>query len=173
MLLHDLEDEEDEKSMRDVSDASQPNSSGEDSIHQIRYTIDEMFHQATHLIRSQMELLDAIQENPDDADFAEAFWENKEILQTKKRRIQDLLAKIWSRDPVYFRKVDKMLSELFPDSEEELKADSSNIEAAESAREILDEQQVSDNNRNRDEPLPHHSDSAVVGETTSTSGLYL
>lgn len=113
MLLHDLEDEQ---AASDLSDACQPNSSGDDSIHQLRYTIDEMFHQVTHLVRSQMELLDAIEENPDDVDFAEAFWENNGVIKDKKKRIQDLLAKLWNRDPVYFRKVDKMLTDLLPDT---------------------------------------------------------
>lgn len=87
-----------------------------DSIHQLRYTIDEMCHQLMHLIRSQGELLDAIHENPDDEDFAEAFWGNTEVVKKKKATIQGLLAKIWNRDPVYFRKVDKLLSELAPDT---------------------------------------------------------
>lgn len=113
MLLHDLEDDQ---AASDLTDACQPNSSGDDSIHQLRYTIDEMFHQVTHLVRSQMELLDAIEENPDDVDFAEAFWENNGVIKNKKKKIQDLLAKLWNRDPVYFRKVDKMLTDLLPDT---------------------------------------------------------
>lgn len=113
MMLHDLEDENEQN---DTADMMQPNSSGDDSIHQIRYNIDEMFHQLSHLVRSQDELLDAIQENPEDADFAEAFWENNAVVKNKKTQIQQLLAKIWNRDPVYFRKVDKLLSDLLPDS---------------------------------------------------------
>lgn len=116
MLLHDLDDD-----VQVTEPTTLPESTDnglDDNIHQLRYTIDEMFHQLTHLVRSQNELLEAIQENPTDKDFAEAYWENNVVIKNKRKRIEDLLAKLWNRDPVYFRKVDKLLSDLLPETPE-------------------------------------------------------
>jgi glycogen debranching enzyme len=116
MLLHDLDD--DVQVTEPTTFPESTDNGVDDNIHQLRYTIDEMFHQLTHLVRSQNELLEVIQENPTDEDFAEAYWENNVVIKNKRKRIEDLLAKLWNRDPVYFRKVDKLLSDLLPETPE-------------------------------------------------------
>lgn len=105
--------------------------------------------------------MEAIQENPDDEDFSDAFWENNEVIKMKKKRIQDLLAKIWDRDPIYFRKIDKLLQELLPDTPpENEKSCSENPEV----------QNSSDQNVANVEP---DSESISPNSHSEETGLYL
>jgi hypothetical protein len=58
--------------------------------HEIRWLLDEVSHQITHLLRSQGELEKALLDDPSDEDFRQAFEENVITLQRKHARVVEL-----------------------------------------------------------------------------------
>lgn len=68
---------------------------------EIRDVIREYQHHIFHLERSQGELKEAIEEDPDDRDFMFAYLENQETIALKKESIKKLEKKLEEVDPAH------------------------------------------------------------------------
>jgi hypothetical protein len=73
------------------------------SIPEIRDVVAEFKHHIFHLERSQNELAAALDEDPEDRDFAFAYFENKETIALKHESIAKLEAKLKDVDVAYCR----------------------------------------------------------------------
>jgi len=73
------------------------------TFEQIRDILDELKSQIFHLERSQQELLDALDTFPGDEDFAEAYKENIDVIDSKKYNFQKILDHLEGLDPSFRR----------------------------------------------------------------------
>eukprot|EP00128_Syssomonas_multiformis_P005352 Colp12_sorted_trinity150504_noHs@1304 len=69
---------------------------------ELRDIIDAMSHQVEHLEKSQIELRAALDEDPADTDFSEAYNENIISLEKKKRTIAEFKAYLKEIDFAYY-----------------------------------------------------------------------
>jgi preprotein translocase subunit SecA len=69
---------------------------------EIRDTIDELDHQVTHLKRSQVELQEALLEEPEDEDFKQAYTENEEVISSRLQKIFSLKQYLKRIDIAYY-----------------------------------------------------------------------
>lgn len=69
---------------------------------ELRDIIDAMSHQVEHLEKSQMELLAALAEEPEDHDFQQAHAENIVSLERKKKTIHEFKAYLKEIDFAYY-----------------------------------------------------------------------
>lgn len=72
------------------------------SFAQIRYMLEEINHSIDHLERSQLELLQSLEE-VEDHDLAEAYWENIEVLSRKKDQVARLTNYLEENDMAFYR----------------------------------------------------------------------
>lgn len=72
------------------------------SKYELRDLIDEITHQLCYLDKSQLELLSALQEDPNDIDFKQAYHENKQVILRKKEAIIKLKEKLMELDIAYY-----------------------------------------------------------------------
>jgi hypothetical protein len=68
---------------------------------QIRDDIDELVHQMEFLQKSQIEIKNFLQTNPEDDDFIVAFEENKTSLNKRYEKLLKLNKKLQNIDPTY------------------------------------------------------------------------
>lgn len=122
------------------------------STHDIRSWIEELEHQLVHLERSQQELLDAIQDSPNDEDFAEAFWENTRVIASKKAKIDELIAGLEELDPVYYReKVLRMQQQQLMRAEDEMLRQAQAVSIGEASEEQDAEDDDEEDNEDDDD----------------------
>jgi len=69
---------------------------------ELRDIIDAMSHQVEHLEKSQMELLAALAEEPDDKDFQQAHTENIASLEKKRKTINEFKTYLKEIDFAYY-----------------------------------------------------------------------
>jgi hypothetical protein len=67
----------------------------------MRIDIDSEIHKIGHLRRSQEELMAELSESPNDSDFIEAYFENKEVISKKLHNVKMLKARLLEIDPAF------------------------------------------------------------------------
>jgi hypothetical protein len=72
------------------------------SLGQIRYMLEEINYSIGHLERSQLELLEALVAE-EDPEFAEAYWENVEVLTKKKEQVSKITKYLEENDMTFYR----------------------------------------------------------------------
>jgi ATP-dependent Lon protease len=130
----------------------------------IRIEIDSHLHQLEHLLRSQHEIKEALNSNPSDSDFSDAFAENISIMKNKVSKVIELTG-ILERIDSSFRLEQKKLDFL---------------NTIASYNHYI-QSQISSINRNEINPLneqpieiPVDSSSSLLNETSSSdSGMFL
>eukprot|EP01041_Mallomonas_annulata_P004540 gene4540-9007_t len=68
---------------------------------EIRAMIEEVLNQLQHLQRSQHEISQALQEDPRDTDFLEAYMENENVIKRKIEKIEELEDFLEKVDPAF------------------------------------------------------------------------
>lgn len=92
-------------SNEDLINESNGNNKDEDDLDAatllLRAALEEQVNRVNHLERSQVELLEALEECPDDDDFIQAIRENEILLKTKRSEIFELEKHLKRKDPAY------------------------------------------------------------------------
>ena len=106
---------------------------------ELRDMITALTHQVGHLERSQVELMQALREDPNDADFKAAYLENISAISKRKSTIREFKAHLKDIDIAYYLEHYKEVDEISPatviapastrvtDSAESIQADTSTL----------------------------------------------
>jgi hypothetical protein len=68
---------------------------------EIRDIIDEYNNQIFHLERSQIELVEALKEDPEEAEFKLAYEENQEVIQNRTALVEVMIKYLEETDPTF------------------------------------------------------------------------